>query len=186
MQKAKDYVPRAEPYMAVMSGFENPRQQFTDEVNALNSMVIEDIEGRSVGEPTPFTAGRSLRGVLLSDLLRDPDAAASDLPILSNLRARRNSRADVGKEVELSELAALAPGVMMMLGSLAPQDGRRPDIIKALKENPLPEDAHSIDREDLDRFERSAPMILPITRALIPQTGAEIQEKFEQVKAFLA
>jgi hypothetical protein len=72
-----------------------------------------------------------------------------------------------------------------MLGSLAPESEQRQDILDRLKENPVSADTHSIDLEEIDSFEQAAPLILPIVRDLIPETGTAIQEKFEEVKAFL-
>jgi hypothetical protein len=168
MKKARDYVPRAAPYVDVMAGFDNPRQQFTDEINAINKMVIADMDDRSAGKISPLGAARSLRDILLRGLLGNPDEMEDELPAFSRLIAIRNSRAGSTSRVDLSEIAALSPGILQMLGSLAPESEQRQDILDRLKENPVSADTHSIDLEEIDSFEQAAPLILPIVRDLIP------------------
>jgi hypothetical protein len=186
MKKARGYVPRATPYVDVMAGFDNPRQQFTDEINAINRMVIADIDDKTAGKPiSPLAAARSLRDILLRGLLGNPHEMEDELPAFSRLIAIRNSRAGSPGRVDLSEIAALSPGILQMLSSLDPEAERRQDILDGLKANPAPADTHPIDREEIESFEQAAPLIVPIVRDLIPKTGAEIQEKFEEVKAFL-
>ncbi|HEX5456425.1 MAG TPA: hypothetical protein VFW77_03610 [Candidatus Saccharimonadales bacterium] len=187
MRKAEGYIPRATPYIDVLAGFYNPRQQFADEVNAINRMVIADMDSRAAGKPiSPLSAGRSLRNILLRGLLGKPDDMTDELPALSRLMAIRNSRAGIPGSAGLSEIAALASGILQMLGSLTPESERRQDILDALKENPVPEDTHSFDGAEIDSFEQTAPLVLPMVRDLIPKTGAAVRTKFEEVKAFLS
>lgn len=185
MKQAKGYIPRAEPYIYTIAAFTNPRHQFVNEVNTANRMVTAAID-ESGEETDAFTAGRSLQDIIFRKLLHDPQSLASDLPAFSRLVAIRNSRANAGKDVDLVELAALAPGIMQMLGSLAPEEEQRPDIIEALKQNPLPGDSHSFDAQELSAFEQAAPVILPMARDLIPESGDGLRQALEEVKVFLA
>lgn len=183
MSVAREYVPRAEPYVKLISGFDNPRQQFLEEIEAANLAILSAVE--SEGEqPGARTVARAIRKTLFEGILSGSDETRESFPIFSGSLAIRNTRA---RQMRFSErrIAALAPGILMMLDAPLPPDERRNRFIQSAKDNPIDSSSSPVSQQEIEAFSRSAPVILLAARDLIPQTGDEVIARFEEIKEFL-
>lgn len=183
--KAREYIPRAEPYVELMARFDNPRNEFIDEIRAINADVLSAVTARGP-EPSAREAAQGIRQVLFGELLQNPGAVAASLPMLSGALMIRNQRARPVRVLSEPLISALAPAILTMLAAPLPKEERRPDIVASITRasagDHLP---HPLRHDQIHAFAEAAPVLLPSMRDLIPTDGREITERFEQVKEFL-
>lgn len=177
-------LPRVEPYVELLAGFEDPRAAFVDEIGRLHADVLtaagdrrEQFGAKEVGAAVREVAG---------DLVERPETA-DELPLLGGLLAIRQRH---GRRLKLPpELvtAVVAPEILTILDAPLPADSQNPDAIEAVRRRPVAA-THLAERmkgRELQALRSAAPVLLPGFRDLLPQTGSEVTGRFELVKGFL-
>jgi hypothetical protein len=182
---ASEFIPRAEPYVELLAGFPDPRAAFVEEIGRLNEDVLTAAAARRP-EFGAKEAGAAIREVT-GDLVEVP-GTVDGLPMLSGLLTIRQRRGRPLKLPPETVTAVTAPEILTLLDAPLPEAGRHPEIIEAVRRRPVAAArvAELMRGRELQALRAAAPRLLPGLRDLLPEEGAELRARFEEIRSFLA
>ncbi len=187
LDKAKDYLPQAEPYVEFLSQFENPRQQFVNEVSILASNIRRYAREQSQQYDDPeVTAEDAALGmqITIESITQHPDWSEEHLPMFSNLVIKRVPPNTPMPPVEI--LAIAAPEIIKALDSALPNELRDPGFLRSVQNHPHSKRglAETFKHRQLYQVNEVANLLFPSIRDLLPESGQEVKDTYEKAKVF--
>lgn len=177
-------IPRIEPYVELLAGFENPRAAFVGDIRMINRGVLSVAAQRR----SDFGAKEVAVAVheVASDVIEEPEDSGV-FPLVSGLLAVRQHHSRQLRLPPQTVIAMAAPEILTALAAPLTEVEQVPDIIEQVRSHPVAvaHVAHLFRGNEFKALRTAAPVLLTSFRDLLPDTGQEISSSFEKAKEFL-
>jgi len=188
LDQAGEYLPQAEPYVAFLEQFDNPREQFVSEIvivaEAIRFTARKEAQKRR--QPDKVTAEDAAVGIrqTINRILANDDETKKRLPMFSHLVV--DQLPPKTQFPPTDKIGIVAPEIMNMLESALPADQRDDKFYDSILRYAHPQRwiATKVISTDF-MFMKDLDLILPSIRDLLPTSGVETRNTYNRVRDFL-
>ncbi len=178
--RIKPALERAEPYVEFLEGFDNPRQQFVDEIGFIYGAVASHTRQGARGRIDALAAAAGIRQTV-EELAQPNSQLRHRLPLLMGQAPK-----DIKVPNMPDKLAVAAPEILNILKSPLPPQSFDEGLHASVKRFQHPKrwlaKLHGPTRRKLETLQRSGTRLLPAIRDVLPQSGQEVRRIYERIQ----